>query len=85
MKKFLFSGGDRPAVISYIENGELCFGGVTFCKDYVSDADEATRRLLDGQMIKLQQVAGLFRLVQHSVVSALLEREMSIKWRIVQS
>ncbi len=71
---YVTADGERPAVVSYVKNGELKFGKVTFCKDYESSADVAIEKLLAGQRVKLQQIASLFSQVQRGVDGALRER-----------
>lgn len=67
--------GKRPAIYVRIDDNELCFGQVVFCKDYVRDVDIAIHRLLQGKKIKLLQSAPLVNAVQRQVEDDLSQIE----------
>lgn len=70
---------ERPAVVARVKNGELVFGKVLFCKDFVSCPDTAIAKLLRGDTIRLQEYAPLFNVVQRTVEAALDKAHLQVQ------
>jgi len=70
---------ERPAVVACVKQGELVFGKVLFCKDFVSCPDTAIASLLRGDTIRLQQYAPLFNVVQRTVEAALDKAHLQVQ------
>lgn len=66
-KRTRTSANERPAIRMWMEGGELRYREVCVCEDFISDADEAIRRLRAGETIWLQQYARLCNKVQRAV------------------
>lgn len=61
----------RHAIVTQIREGELHFGKVITCRDYVRDVNIAVQRLLCGEVVKILQYAQLTNSVQRTIEAVL--------------
>jgi hypothetical protein len=62
---------ERPCIETVIVDGALVFGKVTMRRDFVNDVDLALHRLLNGEVVQVQERTALTNALQKTIGAVL--------------